>query len=220
MRMRGLWVVGVAALLAACPAPAPVDDPDAQPEDDGGGGTGGLTVRFTSEQDVPGPTAPDRSLEEVDFRAYSLTVVGDSGNQTRMEVRIRWHDGDDPELIRFEDAPPGIYSSLQIRLLGDGEDDGYEITGDVEIEDMQHSFDLTGEDLPPITIPIEAFLPAGGSVTITVPVALASIINELDFTQCTPVGEELDCDVLGDLVDDRVIAAFAPDGADAGPSPD
>ena len=34
---------------------------------------------------------------------------------------------------------------------------------------MPRSFDLTGEELPTITIPVEANLPPGGSVTITIP---------------------------------------------------
>jgi hypothetical protein len=202
-------------MLAACPGPPPVDDVDARPDGDGGGSTGGLTLRFQSDQDVPGETAPDRGLEEVDFRAYSLSVIGDV-EVSRMDVRIRWHDDDMPEQIRFETAPSGLYSSVQIRLLGDGEDDGYQITGDVEIEAMSRSFELTGEELPTITIPVEANLPPGGSATITIPVDLAAIINGLDFTACTPAGEELDCDALGDAVDAAVVAAFAPDGAPTG----
>ena len=217
--MRGLWIVGALGVLAGCPTGDPVE-PDGRP--DGGPGNGGLTIRFTSDQLVPGEVADDRQLDEVRFRADSVRAIGDAApgdaRTTRNDYDLRWHDSDTPEPIFFEAAPVGMYSSVEVRLEGSGgDDDAFEIDGQALVEAVWHDFEITGSDPLTIMIPTSTELAIGGTATIEIDVDLASIIAGINFNELPQVEGLIEID--GDTTEMRTLvrnAFTAPDDGGGG----
>jgi hypothetical protein len=216
--MRGLWIAGALGVLAGCPSGGDPVEPDGRP--DSGPGNGGLTIRFTSDQPVPGEVADDRELEEVRMAAGSVRAIGDAApgdsRTTRNDYDLRWHEDDTPEAIFFEEAPVGLYSSVEVRLEGDGDDDdAFDIDGRALVEAVWHDFQIIGSDPFTITIPTSTELEIGGTATIAIDVDLGSIIEGINFAELPQVEGRFEID--GDTTEMRTIIRNAfdaqqPDG--------
>jgi hypothetical protein len=194
-------------LLVACPGNPP-EDPD------GGTSGDGLTVLFTGAQTLPAPDpAIDRTVTEVKLQAESITAIGDNApgddRTTRLDAELRWRATDVPGPIRYEDAPAGLYSRVEVRLLGEGDDHSFEIKGEALYMGMWRPYELEADTLMTIVINTSTALPPGGSATIDVPVDLVGIVAGVDFAQCTLNGEDkLECDSQEAAVAAAVVAAF------------
>lgn len=209
--MRGTWLVGALAVLAGCPS-GEVTDADARP--DGDDDDGGLRIRFTTDQPVPGEVAADRRFEEVHLRAGSVRAIGDAApgdsRTTRNEYELRWHESDTPEAIVFEEAPVGLYSSVEVRLEAEGDDDdAFELEGRAMIEESWFDFEIHGRDSLTIMIATSTELEIGGTATIEIDVDLASMIAGLDFSEFPQVEGRIEIDGDSTLIRDAVRDAFA-----------
>jgi hypothetical protein len=184
--MRGTWIVaGALAALAGCPTgEVGPEQPDATPAD-GVVGDGGLTITFTTTQAVPGAVAPGLTLDDVRMHADTVRAIGDAAPgdalTTRNDYELRWHDQDTPEPIRFERAPAGLYSTVELRLAA-GAEYAYEIDGEVMLGAITYPFEIETDEPLTITAAIATTLPPGGSATVEISVDLAAIVQSIDFS--------------------------------------
>lgn len=185
--MRGMWIVGALAVLGGCPKGG--DDqvtPDGRPD---ATLMGGLTVRFiATESPLPLAPADDRNLSRVQLQAASVRAIGDAApggpETTRTDYEMDWHESDAPNAIAFDAAPVGLYSSVEVRLEGEGgDDDGFLIEGEALREATFQPYRIVGNEPLTITIPTSTRLEAGVMATIRIDVDLASIIDGINFAE-------------------------------------
>jgi hypothetical protein len=185
--MRGTWIVGALAMLGGCSGGG--DDqvnPDGRPD---ATGMGGLTVRFiATESPLPLAPADDRTLVEVRLQAGSVRAIGDAApgdaQTTRTDYEMDWHESDAPSAITFNSAPIGLYSSVEVRLEGEGgDDDGFRIEGQTLREAVWQPYRIVGNDPLTITIPTSTPLEIGSTATIRIDVDLAAMITGINFSE-------------------------------------
>jgi hypothetical protein len=148
---------------------------------------GGLTLRFiATESPLPLAVADDRSLTEVRLEAASVRAIGDAApggaETTRTDYEMVWHESDAPSAIAFDSAPVGLYSSVEVRLEGEGgDDDGFVIEGQALREATFQPYRIVGNEPLTITVPTSTRLEAGVMATIRIDVDLASMIGGINF---------------------------------------
>jgi hypothetical protein len=198
--MRGPIIVSGLALLAACPSGGPPDQPD-------GGAVDSLSIRFQTDQDLPAMTAADRRLKDAQFHADSVRAIGDAApgdsRTTESDYRMRWHESDQPDPIRFDEAPAGLYSTVEVRFERGDEEHGFEVEGEALLDAVWVPFEIEDDTALTITIGTSTTLAPGGSATIEIDVDLARIIADIDFSQFPIVEGKIE---IGD--DDPEIAAI------------
>lgn len=191
---RGLLLVlggTLSAFLAGCPATEP-SSPDGPPDD---GGTQGLTVRWHSEQDLP--TSDDPSVVEAELRLRSVRVIGDAASgdsaTTRERVVLQWNREDEPEALRFDQAPPGKYAKIDVVLRGwegDGEDedDAFQISGNVRVGGTTYRYEIEDDDQLSTSLPLPTgtMLSPGGQLELEVRVNLRDVVKDLAFSSIPP----------------------------------
>lgn len=188
-----LLVLGgtLSAFLAGCPATEP-SSPDGPPD---GGSTQGLTVRWHSEQALP--TADDPSVEEAELRLRSVRVIGDAASgdsaTTRERVVLQWSH-EDPEALRFDQAPPGKYAKIDVVLRGwegegDGDDDdAFKISGNVRVGGTTYRYEVEDDDQLSTSLPLPSgtMLSPGGQLALEVRVNLRDVVKDLAFSSIPP----------------------------------
>lgn len=195
--MRGPFIVAGLVLLAACPSGMPPDQPDGPPLD-ALIGENSLRIRFQADQDLPGMTADDRTLEQVRFHADSVRAIGDAApgdsRTTEADYRMYWEESQSPETIRFDEAPAGVYSTIEVRLeLGDDEEEhGFRIEGTVLLDAVWVPFEIEDDTALTITIATSTTLAPGGSENVDIDVDLARIIADIDFSQFPIIEEKIE----------------------------
>lgn len=199
----------LALLVAACSVESgsrPDSGPD--PGDDGGGpgpdapvGASGLVLEFRG---VPPLTAIlggdfEAELDRVRIDLESVRAIGDAApgdeRTTRDELRLEWRGGEDdgegaendPVLVSFNEAPPGLYSHILAQVTH------YRLEGQVELElDGEHDFDIDDTPDSPLALTIQlggVTLEAGETRQITIDVSCGAAVLDTPWDEVTPDGE-------------------------------
>jgi hypothetical protein len=185
--MHGVARFALVAGLAACHVGA-MDTPDAMGsgDDDGGGGTSGLNVVWTSTPGViPGMVRDGLTLETVKFRVDNLRVIGDAGpgdtRTAKMSFDVKWDTSHQPETVQFEDAPSGHYSTLSVQIDGHIIDNSYELGGHVTLGTTVWEYEIQDRNVLDVSLAVGKTLDPGGGATVKLQVSFADALNSLDF---------------------------------------
>jgi len=187
---------------------------------------GGLTVRFiATESPLPLAPADDRNLTEVRLQAASVRAIGDAApgdaQTTRTDYEMDWHESDAPAAITFNSAPVGLYSSVEVRLEGSGDDDdGFRIEGETLREAQWQPYRIVGNSPLTITIPTSTPLEVGSTATIRIDVDLASMISGINFSEWPFESGAIQVDGDTAAIQGAVREAFVAQGGDAALPPD
>lgn len=198
MVMRCLGALVASLLLVACPGPG--DDPVVDSGTDGNPSGEGLTITFALDTAFPVTTADNTIIDRIDMRATSVRAIGDAApgdaRTTRFDYRLRWEGSDRPEPIRFEDAPVGLYSSVDLDLAADGESVSIEIAGECTRNGSRVDFEIESDAALSIAITTNEMLAPGGAAAIEIAVAIEAAVAVIDW-DAQPLDGEGDV-VIGD----------------------
>jgi hypothetical protein len=205
--------VALVALLAAACSTETATRPDggSDPGQDGGGpgpdapvGSAGLVLEFRGIPALPAALGGvfDPELDQVRLELEDVRAVGDAApgdeRTSRDELRLEWRGGDgegegegeggddggnDPVVVTFDQAPPGLYSSVFAELVA------YQLEGSVTVEgDGGGDRDFEIEDSPStgiaISIPLGGVtLEAGETRRVTIEVSCAAAVLDTPWDQ-------------------------------------
>jgi len=198
----------VAVLAAACSVSSGSRaDSGPDPGDDGGGpgpdappGAAGLVLEFRGVPSLTANLGGDfgAELERVQIDLENVRAVGDAApgdeRTTRDSLRLEWWGGDDdgeeapnndPVLVTFSQAPPGLYSNVYAELKH------YRLEGHVET-DAERDFRI--DDEPPgefaLAIPLGGVtLEAGDVRQVVIDVSCGAAVLAAPWDEITPDGE-------------------------------
>ena len=227
LRAESRWVLqvaGAAVLAAACLGSPPGydekdagDEPTADAGPDAAPGAAGLTFVWIADPDPPAQLDGDVTLTEVRLDLRDLRAIGDSApgdeRTSRDQLDLRWEDRDEPVPLVFEHAPPGLYSSLQFDIGGDGQGNAFLIRGTVVRDGMTLPFEISDQSALPVSVPLAFELQAGETRTIDVSLAIGAAVGDIDWSMVELDEGELELDEGPQL--DEFRAALA-DGFAAG----
>jgi hypothetical protein len=217
--------IGAAVLtlaLAACPGPAPMDEPDAMgpPADADAGAVAGLTIEFRSDPPIPGEInggGLEGEIDSVEITLADLRALGDVPPDDRTTEPSFTLDWLGPacgvaECARFAQAAPGLYSLVVATVVS------FRIRGEIEVDDDNpRDFEIVS-DSADLEVEVE-FLPViiqpGATGRMRVEVRFDNVIQEVDWESIPPgSGGELIVDAdepqFGSLRS-RLIDAFRVD---------
>lgn len=210
--MRALGVLFASLMLAACPGQVGPNTSDADiPPDDGTLPGNGVTIRFAAPT-LPLALPDNVELEKVTITAMTIRALGDVASDSRTTLdntELVWDGNGGPASIVFDRAPTGVYSKLDLRITG------FELRGEAEVEGSDRDFEIDGESmLIDAVVDVEDLtLEGGGTVTFTINVDLASMLDGIDWDQVRIDDGKLtieDSDPEMPAVRTRVDAAFRP----------
>ena len=174
---RTLVLVGV--LCAGCPAGG--DDHDV----DGGVDSTGLTIAWSTTPVVPGQVAADRTVQDLRITYSSVQIIGDAApadERTRIlsDTVLDWDDHSTPAPLEFAEAPPGLYSSLQLGASGGSE--RLRIAGQIDLGGTWWTFEIEDEAPNPVSVPLSIDVRAGEHTVLPIEVDVAAVLAPIDFT--------------------------------------
>jgi hypothetical protein len=170
-------LVVVAVLLAGCPTGG--DDSDV----DGGVDSTGLTITWATTTAVPGPVAADRTVQELHITYSSVQVVGDAApgddRTTRRTTELEWDADGAPPPTEFPEAPPGLYSRLELGVGGSAET--IEIDGEVDLGGIWTPFEIRDEYPNPVSLPLAVDLRPGMVTTLPLEIDVGAVLAVVPF---------------------------------------
>jgi len=178
--------------LAGCPGEAPGDD---QPPPDGGevpdGGAGGLVFTWHTTPAIPSTGADGIRIDEVQLQLRDVRAIGDAapgdGRTSRASLTLEWDGSHAPDPLRFDQAPPGLYSTLALRVEG-----GYEIRGGVLRDGTWTPCKIEDDAAGPVSVPLDALsLEVGHTVTLPIQIDLAAVMNAVRWADVPVDDDEL-----------------------------
>lgn len=180
--MQGLIrCVIVAGLISACHT-----DDTGTP--DGETGDAGLTVKWSSRPETwPAQVETGLTLNSARFACDSLRVIGDAGpgdmRTTAQGFEVYWEGSNAPESIKFENAPPGLYS--QIALLFDGHiiNDSYQLKGTVVVNGNTEDFVIEDDNPLGVTVSLEKLVSPGATSTIRIDIDFQHALDAVNWDQ-------------------------------------
>lgn len=185
------FAAGVFLLLAGCPVGSADDhETDASGDGDGSNATSGLTVTWGSSPEVPGPVTADIRVDEVQLKASSLRVIGDSAapgdtRTTRAPIDLLWRENNNvpegPADIELDAAPAGLYSRIEIGTGGSAEH--LIIKGEARVGGEWRDFEIEDERSHAVVKNIVLALAPGQHATIPVTVDVAVILAAVPFDE-------------------------------------
>jgi hypothetical protein len=182
-------LVGMLLGLSAC-GDAPGGPPDAG--GDAPPGTAGLVFAWSAQPALPGAASEDIAVSAASFQLRDVRALGDAapgdGRTSRASVDVTWLDGDGPAPLRFDQAPPGLYSRLELRLGGDSP---YWMRGEVE-QELEGGDDEEGEEVwvpweirddgdITVTVPLDVAVAVGGVQEVTIGVDVGDLARRIDW---------------------------------------
>lgn len=183
-RMMALGVV----LLAGCPAGG--DDASG----DGGVVTTGLVLTWAVVPAVPGPVRADVTVQELHIAYSSVRSLGDAApgdaRTSRGRTDLEWEDGQRPPPIEFDEAPPGIYSALELGVGGG--DEGFSVHGEVDLAGTWTPFEIEDEAANPVALALAVDLRPGMVATVPLEIDLASVLAAVPFADLPRAGGHLE----------------------------
>jgi hypothetical protein len=176
----------VGLCLAGCPGTDPAA-PDGSPQ-----GDSGLMLIWKSTPSIPGMVTGDVTIDRVVLRLRSLRAIGDAageGKTTRNQVELRWSKDEAPAKLVFDQAPAGKYSSIDVSVGGDGDDDdgeSYEIAGTARAGNggiAPYQIQDDAEISISVKLPGSTELAAGGTLAITLVLSSKELVGGIDFSK-------------------------------------
>ncbi len=203
----------VLALGAGCPGGDLNGLPDADVLVDGMEEPGGLVVAFVPKDPLPADAGGsfDAVVERVtiafrDFRAIGDAAPGDS-RTTVPELNLDFRKDRTPPDVRFPDAPPGLYSGLDGRVVR------LEVRGTVVVEGVTRQYELEDKTPLDVAIPLEGVsVEPGRETRVRVELESRILVQNLDWSGIEPDEEgklEMESDdpqIAG--VRDALLSAF------------
>jgi hypothetical protein len=192
--MRWLAWIAIGAMHAACSSSS--STPDAQMTD---AAIGGLVVELVAKNGVPQTTSDGVDINYVLFGAKTMRVIGDAApgdlRTTRTAIEFEWMDTPAGPTVPiphlFEQAPPGMYSTLDLRV-GDSEksDAAILIRGRVSRGGNVLPFEVQSlaADLP-VAVSISMVLPPRALATLTIELDVAELLEDIDWDAVPLTGE-------------------------------
>ena len=205
MRNAGPAIALAASSLCGCSA-WPGATPDAGEPD--ATDAAGLVVRWAATTAIPGAAGKGLRIDEAVFELQTVRALGDAAtgeHTTATDVQLRWGAAEAPTPLAFDAAPPGRYSSLELRLAVAG---GFHLIGEVELDGSWEPFEIFVDEGGTFDRPIDVMLAPGETVEIDVTLDLAGLIAEIDFEEVEPTGGVLVIDA-GEPAYDNVLGALA-----------
>jgi hypothetical protein len=192
--MRWLAWIAIGAMHAACSSNS--STPDAHMPD---AAIGGLVVELVAKNGVPQTTSDGVDINYVQLGAKMIRVIGDAApgdvRTTRTAIEFEWMDTPAGPTVPiphlFEQAPPGMYSTLDLRV-GDSEksDAALLIRGRVSRGGNVVPFEVQSlaADIP-VAVSIAMALPPRALATLSIELDVASLIEDVDWNAIPLTGE-------------------------------
>jgi hypothetical protein len=195
--MHRVALAAVTALTLAACGPGGVHNGDDGGADATDPQEGGLVFRFVAP-DI-GQTTSDLTVSQLRLSLRDVRALGDAApgdERTTLDRReLELHDQEMPE-IRFDQAPPGRYSSFEFEIdrALDGES-SWSMEGVVHFDDADWSFSVEDEESRAISLPLQdVTLAAGETATITVEIDVIAICSDVDWPSLPREGSEIQID--------------------------
>jgi hypothetical protein len=181
--MKARALACVLPCLAACPSDPGTPQDAALPD---GGAGGGLTLTWTTTTPIPGPVTDDLRVDDALLSMRSIRALGDAATgefTTASDVTLSWADGEAPDDIVFDQAPPGRYSSLELRLDGSP---SLRLRGEVRLDGTWWPFEIIDDEATTVERELDVELAPGQGVTIPLAFDLAALAALVDFADVEP----------------------------------
>lgn len=187
MHRAGILVIALAGFVGCSDAPdGPTDGPDATPA------TGGLIFAWRTRPALPTRLEDDLEVNEASFELRDVRALGDSapgdGRTSRSAIELTWSGTTRPPPLTFDQAPPGVYSRLELRLGGDGE--AYWLRGRVEQEeedgeDEEHwvTWEVRDDAALTINVPLDVALAVGATATVAIEIDAGDLVHDIDWSR-------------------------------------
>ncbi|MBA3465286.1 MAG: hypothetical protein H0T46_35470 [Deltaproteobacteria bacterium] len=174
----------------------------------------GLLVSWTSAPAVPGPIGNYTTVTSALFHVDRLQVIGDNGQpMSNIPFDLEWKaQGENPATVSFFDAPPGLYSQVNLEIDAAVGTPSYVIRGTVRVSGDTKVFVI--EDRGSIRVDVRGFavtLPPGGDATVPVRLDLKPALDTVDWSRVTEDDGVLELDESSSQIDgfrDKLDDAF------------
>jgi hypothetical protein len=160
--------IGLLIVLAGCPGQSPVMPDSGMEPDSGSQPNAGLSVTWSAHPELPGKVGDNVTISE--------------GPATHSRYLLGWGPDGAPAKEQFKNAPPGMYSRVQISLGGGLAAYSYRIIGTWSDERNQPK-PFRIEDTSMISIPLtcNATLSVPGSAEIEIKIDLGDPLGKINF---------------------------------------
>jgi hypothetical protein len=188
MRRAALATVTVLTLAACGPGDVHPGDDDAAPDGAAPGGSG-LVFRFVAPD--LGETIDDLTVSGIHLSVRDVRALGDAApgdDRTTLDRGTIELPGDGAAEIRFDDAPPGRYSSFELEIdrSQDGES-SWRMDGTVRVDGEDQDFVIDDEAAAPISLPLANLnLGAAEVATITIEIDVIGLASVVDWESLPP----------------------------------
>jgi hypothetical protein len=179
-------VVSMGMIVAVAGAAACGHGGPASP--DGAAQPVGFDISWATDPAIPGLASPSLRIDSATFQLDHVRLVGDAGtgddHTTRDDVELTWNASTTTPDLSFPDAPPGLYSQIQLGIDGKVDHDSYAIDGAVQLDGDWIDFSIWDQQELAITIPFGFTLAPGTAVGVPIEIELASALSAIDFAAC------------------------------------
>ena len=148
---------------------------------------GGLTIELVAKGGVPQMPTADVEITKVVLGATQIRAIGDAApgdmRTTRPSYEFEWRDNLMPIPFTFRNAPPGLYSTVELRV-SDSEDSSSAISvlGRARRAGDLVPFEITSLAASvPITVAVDTVLPPREIAVATIEVDVAMLIAAIDW---------------------------------------
>lgn len=172
--------------------------PDAQVHD---AARGGLVIELVAKNGVPQTIEGDVMIETVTVGVTMLRAIGDAApgdmRTTRTDSDDRpvppfdWKDNLNPAPLLFEDAPPGMYSTLELRIADSlRAPAAVIITGRAPRGGNLVPFEIKAlAATVSASVDVNTLLPPRGMETMTIQLDVGSLVDDIDWDLIPLSGE-------------------------------
>lgn len=191
--MRWLAWIAIGAMHAACSNSS--TPPDTQMAD---AAIGGLVLDFAAKNGVPQTLEGDVVIERVVLGITVLRAIGDAApgdlRTTRTEDKLgdfEWSNGLSPIPHLFEEAPPGMYSTVELRVARSVRANAaVDIFGRVPRAGTVVPFEIKAV-APNVSVSVDVnkVLPPRRLETITIQLDVESLVEDIDWAAVPLTGE-------------------------------
>ncbi len=135
---------------------------------------------------IPGDIGNGNHLDDVKFRMENfeavITVAPNDPRTMVDEINLHWSQDSSPAVIVFDDAPPGLYTSVVLKLdSGDLLSHPFDIHGTYNSGGNTQDFEIEDDDSLSISAECNLVLKPGTDMTLMLQIHVADAVNAMDF---------------------------------------
>ena len=186
--------------------------PDARPAE---AGLDGLTIELVAKGGVPQMPSADVELTRVVIGATAIRAIGDAApgdmRTTRDAYIFEWRDNLSPIPFLFGEAPPGLYSSVELRINDSRvSTEAIGIIGRARRAGNLVPFEISNRSADiPIEVSINTVLDPRKIAVVTIEVDVPALVAAIDWAS-VPLTADGKLEIRdGDAQMDSVVAAAA-----------